>query len=139
MGSDSYRATTIAGMRDMLDYLEENEDVPMPYLSQADAFVSNDKDKAIRELAAVARCPGKWKKVAEDEWYRLEQHFGPITLHVNSTRDLICERVQVGIKTIPAREAFTVDATAERTEPIYELVCPDSILALANNKETTDG
>ena len=41
--------------------------------------------------------------------------------------DGICERVQVGTRKIAATEAFTVPASEEREEPIYEVRCIDSL------------
>jgi hypothetical protein len=111
------------GLRELADYLESNEAVPLPYLGQFDAFVCN-KD----ELADAARAMGSCDKVASGAWFYLRKSFSAgIQLHVNINRDIVCERVQTGTKKVkmPAQQALP---EREVDEPVYEYHCPDSIM-----------
>jgi hypothetical protein len=56
------------------------------------------------------------------------RRFGDLELDININKDNSCERVKVGERVIPAQP--------ERTEPVYEWKCPDSLLGKREPQES---
>jgi hypothetical protein len=76
-----------------------------------------------RDLMAGAKI-GEVNKVM-DNYAGLSRRFGPHVLQVFTTRERVCERVQVGVETVsrPDPEALALVRTVETVEPIYEWRC----------------
>ncbi len=91
------RAKYITGVRQMMTYLEENPNVPVPSTDTFNAPVWTASD-----MAAAARIMGDVKKVASESYMSLVKEFGPVKLDVYVYRGEVCERVVVGTETIPS-------------------------------------
>src|SRR4051812_6452849 len=84
----SRRAASIRGLRELADFLEAHQVVPLPVLYGMNAFASNRA-----ELAAAARVGG-WRKEYRDNWFTLERQFsGDVNLEVNIERSTVCRKV----------------------------------------------
>lgn len=88
------------------------------------------KDK--ESVAEVARSlGGEWEKEASDIYFYLNRTVGDCkdAIYAYAERKVVCERVKVGEKVVPAQPETLVPATPERVEEVYKWVCPDSILS----------
>lgn len=111
------RAALIDGLRQLATFLESRPDVPLPVVSQLNAFV--DKET----LAQIARS-GKWEKHYIHDWFALRRQFGPaVALDINVPRNEVCRKVVTGTVTVPA-----VPAQPERVVETIEWVCEESLL-----------
>lgn len=113
-----------AGLRDLADFLEDHPEVDVRYAGWSFNLFPED-------LAEIGRGGyGRLEKKVKGDWYCLIKHFGKhVTLEFNKSRELVCERVKVGEKIIPAEpERFipeqVIPAKPERVEEVYEWKCP---------------
>lgn len=119
------RKRKIAGIRELLNVFENTPNLPLPYwISSTSIWVGED------ELIPLRRAVGlPASKVFTD--YDVGFEFAiteDVTLRIVTSRSAVCERVQTGTRTVPAQPAVE-----EHEEPVYEWICPDSVLAeLAN-------
>lgn len=110
----------IDGMRRCCDWLETH-----PINTSTDVrlhvFVS-DAD----ELRRTIRGWGMMTKYADDHFFYAEKKFNKrVEVSVCSSRENVCERVQVGERVVPAEPEKIVPATVERVEPVYVWRCPE--------------
>lgn len=111
------RGNTIQEMRDVLDFLESNPAIPLPYLNQCDAFGEKE------DLDEIARAMAPCKKTHDGSHFSLRRQFGAIRLGVHF--DDVCERIVTGSKEVPEK---VIEA---HTEDIVEWKCPDGVLRQA--------
>lgn len=95
-----------------------------------DIYVSKYEDDAPAEMARIARvladgAPKGGVVKVQDHYFRLQRRFGSVLLEVWTTRDAVCERVQVGTETIetPDPEALAAVPTVTEERPVYEWRC----------------
>lgn len=113
------RRAKIAAMRSLLDFLEENPIIPLPYFGTLNAFA----DTGEVSVADIARAMKPCDKSVSGDFYALSRIFGDsITFDVNFERDEVCERIVVGTEDVPEK------VTPAFTKEIVEWVCPDSVL-----------
>lgn len=106
------RAEVVKGLRDFADWLESNEQVPVPWEIRGQHFLS------IEEVRAGMHLTGPWEKRFIGSYAEYSRAFGGnVALEFNVEREQVCRKVQVGTKHIPATEA--------RDEPVYEWQCTD--------------
>lgn len=120
------RQPLIDGLREFATFLEQNPDVPTPYVSAPSFSYFVDTRE---EMQAFARMLGDTEKEYINEYFYLKKFFGPVRFDVNSYRSLVCEKRIVGTKTIPAQP--------ERTEQIVEWECA-SIFGDAPRQEAAE-
>lgn len=107
----------IDGLREMADYLETSElDLDFVYRSGLNIDVFTWNEDTFKEQSRMLG--GFREKVLEGSYANTRRRFGPHKIDVTISREQICERVQVGVKTVPAQEE-----QPERTEPEYEWRC----------------
>ena len=122
------RNDEINAARKMLDWLEENPKIPLPYqtVSHVVCFLEGDASEEIRQIQEILRVPGFWEKKFVGSYIELIRKFKSgdheLKLEINAHRNNVCTRRQVGTREIPPQNA--------RTEAIYEYDCPKSLLAL---------
>lgn len=122
-----YREEKIEGMRDTLDFLEENPVVPLPYFGGLDAYADTEDGD---DISIIARAMKPVEKITDSPTYfRLQREFGPITLSVNFPHEQVCEKVVVRTELVPAQ---LIDAYEKE---IVEWKCPESILNIGDGKE----
>lgn len=115
---DTTRADIIAGMRELLNFLEAHPEIAV-MTQHYIVYVSAD------ELKQMARIGG-WQKVYEGQFFTLRRHFsGGQKLDIYTNREAICRKVVTGTRVVPAQPAVE-----EHTEDVEEWVCDDvSLLA----------
>ncbi len=115
------RSRILAGLREFIAFMESHPGAPLPCLSPLNAFVDTKE-----ELAAAARAiGGHIQKQPYDGWYTLRKDFGAIRYDVNIEREKVCERVEVGTRTIAAQPERVLPATEETIEPVYDWKCTE--------------
>jgi hypothetical protein len=111
------RSEKIQNVRDLLTFIEDNPEIPLPYFGQFNSFAYDEE-----EMDTLARAMAPCKKRFDDTYFALEREFGTVTLSVNFSRDEVCERIVVGTEDIPAH------TIAAYTKEIVEWKCPDGVL-----------
>lgn len=115
------RTAQLSAMTDLLQFLNDHPEIPIPYWGIVNAFVDNAD-----ALDPIARAMAPCKKAVVGSHFSLDHRFGSqITLSVNFERDEVCKKVVVGHKKIPET---IVEA---RTVEVVEWECPDGILRRA--------
>ena len=129
--SPKERADMIAGLRNLADFLEQTPEfddfcLPLEVLSFA---------KGKMQLAATAKLIAPCIKQTCGDWFYFIRDFGgEVRIKACIERTALCEKVEVGKRIVPARPETVLPATPEKEETVWEWVCPDSILAMAENK-----
>ncbi len=110
------RRATLAGMRDLLWFLEQNPDVPMPKFEFTE-WVWNKAD-----LLAKGRALGTVAKEVGSGTFTLSKHFSKdVALKISTYQSNVCEKKVVGQKTVEYRPAQA--AIEEHQEDVYEYDC----------------
>lgn len=105
------RASNIAGLRQLANWLEDNPGIEMPYTMGGAVFVELTEVRAF-----MAEAPGGWDKKDSGDYWAYDRKFaGHVTYTAYVARENLCRKVQVGTK--------TVDAVPEHDEPIYRWEC----------------
>lgn len=127
----------ISGLRELASFVESNSDIDFPAFMELNtltpitlnvySWYADDKKTFIADLV---RRLGASEKIFQDSFISVDRAFGPcVKLSLSMERDLVCERVVVGKKEIPAVDELTVPARPAHTEDIVEWKC-GSILSL---------
>ena len=112
-----------AGLRVLADFYDAHPDTYQPYESHKLDFNMTCEGRVGVE-SVIRDFGGKWTKRDSDFGLMyFDSTFGPFALHLYIEKTEICERVQVGVKTIPAEPERFVPAKPERIEPQYEWHC----------------
>jgi len=111
------------GLREVARFAEQHPDLFEACMGERFSLFAHNKE----EMVAMAREFGACKKCHDGSFYNLRRRFGPHTLELCILSERFCERVQTGTRTVekPDPEAPTI--TVE--EPVFEWVCPESVLA----------
>lgn len=112
------RRACVAGLRELADFIERHEDLPVPYGCNLNVFAS---DKA--ELARLARVGGvKWQKASTPDYFYLRAVFeGDYSYEVNIDRSAVCRKVVTGTRLVPAQPEQTVEE--------FHWVCDEPLLS----------
>lgn len=98
---ENERTEWIEGLRAIADTFEAYPDLPLPVAATFTTFFFGED--APTRMADVRRViGGKWTKTATDDWFWLRKQFGPHELDLTAHRNLVCERVVVGVEQIEA-------------------------------------
>jgi hypothetical protein len=116
---DATRASYIAGLRQLADFLEAHPDLPAPFGSNHNVFVETKE-----ALAVIVREPAvRWEKHASDSYFHLRVPFaGGHAYAVFTDRGAVCRKVVTGQRTIPAQPAQEVET--------YIWECDEPLLAV---------
>lgn len=115
------RATHIARAREVLDWLEEHEDYPLPlefkpYDGAFDRYLWGSENIQKEDLAAAAREFGACEKTGDDNYFAVVKTFpSGASLVVKADRKKTCTAKVVGKKTIKQQVAV-VKAVYEEQE-----------------------
>lgn len=58
-----------------------------------------------------------------------------VVIMVTANRDVVCRKIVIGKKTVPATEERIIEAEPEREVDIVEWECPESFIALGKKQE----
>ncbi len=109
----------VKGLREMADWYEQHPETPIP---AAPSFMIMVNDGVSFRKAVQAARSGK--KTEFGNYIGFSKMFGGVGWTIAISRSVICERIQVGEREVPAEPAKPA-----RTEPIYEWKCPESLLS----------
>lgn len=118
------RTQEIQAMRDLLDFVEERPEIPMPYFGTVYSFARPEDGD---DLRTITKAMSPARKVSEGNYFSLERTFGRHILSVTFPREEVCERIEVGEK--------IVAAVPQHVEKVYEWKCPDSILSPSEDEK----
>lgn len=121
----SEREEFIRGLRDFADLLESKGELPFPTYETMYVFMDS-----IDSVPVVAKAMAPCNKVYSDTSFTLVKEYNKhLVVKVVWSRDVVCKRVQVGVKEIPAQ------VIPAHTEPVYEWDCGrKSVLKDAQNQ-----
>lgn len=111
------RSEKIQDVRDLLTFVEDNPEIPMPYFGIFNSFADDASD-----LDSLARTMAPCEKGVVGTYFLLNRKFGSVTLSMNFSRDMVCERIVIGTEEVPVH---TIPAY---TKEIVEWKCPDGVL-----------
>lgn len=124
--NENANAELIDGLRQLADWLEAHP-IPRSY-SGVDMNIFFDD---VTALVAGTRGWGRLEKKGQGDFYFLRKEFGSeVRLDANVRREVLCERVKVGERVVPAQPERILPAEPEKVEDVYEWKCPDSLLEL---------
>lgn len=125
----------VTNLRNIADFFELNPDL-IHYWQPLSVYISESSiEDATERIKGTHRV---WKKGTSGYDYELTTSFGPHSIRVYVPRDQVCEKIQVGeeVKKVPDPD-YEVPMV-EKVVPVYEWVCPPSILALTDQPEETE-
>lgn len=98
------RADHIQAIRQMLDYLEANPDVPVPFYNHTSFFISE------KEAVAVANSTGPWNKEYSHANLALTRSFQGASLTYYVPRDAVCSPKRTEVQEVEELDnvAFTL-------------------------------
>jgi len=117
----------ISGLRELADFAEQHPTLfERQYGETVNLFAYSPE-----EMAEQTATLGTSVKTISENWYTMTRRFGPHRLDLSIGRKTFCERVQTGTVTVekPDPEALERVPTIEVEEPVYEWICPESVLA----------
>lgn len=117
-----------AGLEALAQFLRTNPQCKLP--EQVNFIEYTWHKERVVEFAKTA---GHVEKDYGEYYVAVLKHFGPINYGVRISRENVCERVVVGTKTIPGREAYIVPAEPAHEEEIVKWECTP-LLALGEEK-----
>ncbi len=126
------RQEFIYGLRNIANALEENADMPIPYVS-----IYQRVEEASELLAIVKGYGGQWQKSTDSADFNMLREFGGIKFMVYVSREKVCKRIVVGKKVVPEsiQPATEEKIIPEHEEEIVQWDCPPSLLELIPEPE----
>lgn len=116
---DRERLDYIAGLRHMAQVLEDHPELaPSTPLSAYDYHATAEKFAA---ATSALLSSGPVEKSGDDKHLQVTRTFGPHSLIVFTSREAVCERRQVGTKTVEEVDPEAPKIKVER--PVYEWEC----------------
>jgi hypothetical protein len=127
-------AELIQGLRDLLAFVESNDDfeftpgdfAPAVELNYPTWYLSKPADRApvVAELTRRLVRFGKVEKQYSNDFAWIRLNFGQqVRFSISTMRETICERVVVGRKVIPAQAEVVIPAKPETTVDEVEWRC----------------
>jgi hypothetical protein len=122
-----HRQEFVDNLRELADFLEKN-----PNLIPWGGFSCYRSARTIDEFATLIKgTGGTWEKSVDEIDMEMTQLFGPHRVTVYVPRGEICERVQTGTRTETVPDPDYEVPTIIQEVPVYEWVCPPSVLGKA--------
>lgn len=122
----------ITDLRALLDFYESRPDLKSPVGSTYLAYYFQSKE----DIATFMRALGSCRKTYLGDQVYIEKKIGCFTITGSIQRNKVCRKVVIGTKTVPAQEAYTVQATEEYEEDIVKWVCDEGILDTGEQNES---
>lgn len=124
----------VKALREIADFFEANEEVPLPDPDPLHIFVgASSKEDAARIVRGFGTC----QKRLNDSvgLYYIEREFGGLTVSAVFSRNAICDRLVVGSKIIP-EQIIPEQIIPAHTEDVVEWHCPDVLLEVSSENRT---
>lgn len=116
----------IQSLRDMADYLEGRE-FDTSYgigFSNPELHLFTDGPGFLTNVKRM----GGFVREFTDYSAQAVRKFGGAKFIVHASRHTVCEKVEVGVRVVPATPERVIAAQPEHIEPVYEYKCPESLL-----------
>lgn len=95
---------TIAGLKEMIAFLEDNPEIPLPTNSEEQVIhFWSFMDLAKEDFLATAKALGTFEKKVDGDKFLLMKKFGAVTLTASIDRSKVCTKTTV-IKSVPVDE-----------------------------------
>jgi hypothetical protein len=114
----------VAGLRGLADFYEQNPELELPNgFDRLDVWLN--KDNAAAAIRRLVKVVGKVEKINFGNSIAFRTCVAGFVLDFNVQREVVCERVQIGTKTIPERiiAAVAEEIVPEHEEPVYAWEC----------------
>lgn len=121
---DARQREWIEGLRELADFLEAHPAILNPVSTfMMNQFVYGDDAKT--RIRMMVRGTGKWEKTPKGDFFCLSRPFGPHTVDINTSREEVCEKVQVGTREVEVQDPEILKTVPMVTvnEPVYEWEC----------------
>lgn len=136
------RLEYVAALRELADYLVTHElpDAIEGYWSHQvnetfSPFTLFITARNKRDFGNLCGGLGSFEKVVTDYSTGAEVKLpSGMKVHVSISRDMVCQRVVVGTKVVPAKEEEIIPAEPEHEEEVVKWVCPESFIALGKEE-----
>jgi hypothetical protein len=116
------------GLREIADFAEQRPELfeNGTYGERFNLFAYSPEEMTRKTVML-----GTSKKSAVGGYYCMTRSFGPHKVELNIQRDKFCERVQTGTRIVekPDPKKLEKVPTVKVEEPVYEWICPDSVLS----------
>jgi hypothetical protein len=125
------RTATITGLQALASWIKANPEIEIPANFSNIVFFRAEETDIHAKFAEIAKAAPFAEKNASETYFTLKLCFSEtVYIEYYTTREAICERVQVGTRFVEATEArvVTYETVPAHEEPIYEYKCP-SLLA----------
>lgn len=125
----------VQGLRALADALEADDGLPIPTMSAPTVWPSTRSELAAVTKAMLRAEPrGRIEKSPlASTYFNVSKDFGGgVKYDATMAREEVCQRRQVGTKTVTREEAVET-RTVEVEEPVYEWDCADPILQAVND------
>lgn len=131
----------VAALRDLADFVEKQEfpESWKGWWNEAETFATPKLEFNVHsksDFGKICAAMGSFEKERTSYSTGAKKTLpGGAIVSVSANRDVVCKRVVVGTKTVPAEPERIIEARPERTEEIVEWECPESFVALKSEEE----
>jgi len=133
---DQQRSEFVTFLRQAADFFEQHPDFPTPtYFAGFDSYFQASDD-----ILKLTKGAGRLEKIATEYCMTLRKPFNgkngfgtQYHIDLTTSRENVCERVQVGTKMVAAKPRQIIKAVKAHEEPVYEWKC-SSILEKDDSK-----
>ena len=121
------RLEYVAGLRALADLLEAHDELPAPYIVNAQWIVtSSSEDDQRRIVQTFARViPGTVRKSVRDTYFDLDGKVGPVEVGLIAGRDSVCTRRVVAVREVteevPDPDALKAVPTVTVTKTVEDV------------------
>ncbi len=96
------QSETIAGLREMADFLEQNPELIDMIGTQTFYMFHYTAD--VKDFARKALMLGNFEKSSDSVFFNVDRYFGPVRLQLTARHELICEKVVIDSQEVETEE-----------------------------------
>lgn len=130
---NSEQEELIKNLRELTNYLESKE-----FVSTGAGFGSvevvlycKDGQEFLENVSKM----GSFTREFTDWSAQVIKKFGTCRFILHSSREMVCQKIKIGVKVLPAEPERIIPAKPERIVDEYEYKCPESLLTKANGTD----
>lgn len=133
----------VAALRELAAFVE-GKDFPdrwTGYWGGNDSFPTPTLDFLVitkNDFGALARALGSFTKEASSSYTSVRKQLeSGVMVSVSAPREKVCKKIVIGKRKLAAEPETIIPAKPEREEDVVEWECPESFVALKDEKELT--
>lgn len=126
----------VTALRELADFVE-SKDFPEKWASYFGTETAFDKPtlnfsvQNKNDFGKIAAAMGSFEKLRDSySTGALKKMPSGAIIHLTASREVVCKKIVVGTRTVPAKPERILEAEPEREEEIVEWECPESFVAL---------